>query len=92
MPKVDFRKVEDVPGPELVDEIFEEIGLVLGGLVAVHSMDPEDDFIWRLCKSLDVIRVKALKKISPDPSPWVKEPRLRPHPAIEELIRRCRDK
>ncbi len=85
MPKMDFGKIEDVPSPELVNRIFEEIGLVLGGLVAIHSIDPEDDFIWRLCKNLDVIRTKILRRVSPDP-----KPNLKPHPAVEELIRRCR--
>jgi hypothetical protein len=90
MPKIDFSRIPDT-SETIINGIFEEIGLVLGGLVALHmtTRDPEeDDFLWRLCKNLDVIRVKSLKKLSPPKSG--KKLDLRPHPAIAELVHRSR--
>jgi len=76
---------------ELVNDLFEEEALVLGGIVAVHRLD--DDIVWRLVKNLDVIRTKALRRIEdrdegregrPD------APDLRPHPAIEDFLLKLR--
>ena len=74
---------------ELIDDLFEEEALVIGGLAAVHKMD--DDLVWRLVKNLDVIRRKVLRRIddkTPDNgglSP--KQSNITPHPAIEEFLR-----
>jgi hypothetical protein len=78
---------------ELIDEIFEEEALVLGGIVAVHDVD--DDLVWRLVRNLDSIRGRALRRIAaqepdpPDEPPRVR-PDLRPHPAIEEFLLKIR--
>jgi len=80
---------------ELIDELFEEEALVIGGLVAVH--DIEDDLVWRLVRNLDVIRSKALRRIEARESgdrndTAIRHPNLRPHPAIEDFLlklRRC---
>lgn len=80
----------------LVNDLFEEEALVIGGLVAVHRLD--DDLVWRLVKSLDVVRGRFLRRVDDQeasdngkgPSP---RPNLRPHPAIEDFllnIRRAR--
>ena len=73
---------------DLINDLFEEEALVIGGLVAVHEMD--DDLVWRLVKNLDVIRVKILRRLEDEPPPDTAEPRrrpnVRPHPAIEDFL------
>lgn len=75
----------------LINDIFEEEALVIGGLAAVHQMD--DDLVWRLVKNLDVIRGKALRRLedrtskSEDPE---RGPNLKPHPAIEDFLQNLR--
>lgn len=74
---------------ELIDDLFEEEALVIGGLVAVHEMD--DDLVWRLVKNLDVIRGKVLRRLEDkapadgDAAP-PRRPNLKPHPAIEDFL------
>ena len=73
---------------ELIDDLFEEEALVIGGLVAVHAMD--DDLVWRLVKNLDVIRGRVLHRLE-DKAPTdgnAPPPRtsLKPHPAIEDFL------
>lgn len=76
---------------DLINDLFEEVALVIGGLAAVHEMD--DDLIWRLVKNLDVIRGKALRRIedrnSENDVPE-RKPKLKPHPAIEDFLRNLR--
>ncbi len=72
----------------LVNDLFEEEALVIGGLVAVHEMD--DDLVWRLMKHLDVIRGKVLRRIE-DQAPAdgktpLRRPNLEPHPAIQDFL------
>ena len=74
---------------ELIDDLFEEEALVIGGLVAVHEVN--DDFVWRLVKNLDVIRRKALRRLDDaahDESHNAprRRPNLKPHPAIEDFL------
>ncbi len=74
---------------DLILDLFEEEGLVLGGLVAVHKI--EDDVVWRLVKNLDVIRRKVLRRLedkAPDDEGGgpPKRPNLKPHPAIEDFL------
>jgi hypothetical protein len=74
---------------DLINGLFEEEALVIGGLVAVHKMD--DDLVWRLIKNLDVIRMKALRRLDADASADEAEParrrsHLKPHPAIEDFL------
>ncbi len=74
---------------ELINDLFEEEVLVIGGLVAVHKV--EDDVIWRLVKNLDGIRRKMLRRLD-DNVPEEegggppKRPNLKPHPAIEDFL------
>lgn len=74
---------------DLINDLFEEEALVIGGLVAIHEMD--DDLVWRLVKNLDVIRGKVLRRLDdrdPDDggaSP-PKRPNPKPHPAIEDFL------
>jgi hypothetical protein len=74
---------------DLINDLFEEEALVIGGLVAVHEMD--DDLVWRLVKNLDVIRGKVLRRLD-DKAPGdgdgasPRRPNLKPHPAIEDFL------
>ncbi|MCG3205713.1 MAG: hypothetical protein KCHDKBKB_02436 [Elusimicrobia bacterium] len=74
---------------QIILESFEEQALVIGGLVAVHKVD--DDLVWRLMKSFDVILGKAIKRLHLEPSEQDKEAtpgrvNAKPHPAIEEFL------
>ena len=74
---------------ELINDLFEEEALVIGGLVAVHPVD--DDLVWRLVKNLDVIRGKALRRLdaredSCSNADAPGRPNLKPHPAIEDFL------
>jgi hypothetical protein len=78
----------------LVLEIFEEIGLVLGGMVALH--DVGDDFVWRLVRSLEATRRKFLGRLQ-SLGPLGRDPDGREgglcekaHPAIEEFLSKVR--
>ena len=76
---------------QLIDDLFEEEALVLGGLVAVHRLD--DEIIWRLVKNLDAIRGKTLRRIEgrgPDDPGSSGCCDLRPHPAIEDFLIKLR--
>ena len=75
----------------LINDLFEEEALVIGGLVAVYEVD--DDLVWRLIKNLDVIRGKILRRLE-DQAPAdvpLRRPNLKPHPAIEEFLRSLRE-
>ena len=78
---------------KLINDLFEEEALVIGGLVAVHEMD--DDLVWRLVQTLDVIRGKVLRRLDdrdPDDggASGLRRPTLQPHPAIEDFLRALR--
>jgi len=80
---------------DMVDEIFEEEALLIGGILAVHGM--EDDLVWRLIRNLDVIRGRVLRKLDDreedecdgDGSPE-KRINLKPHPAIQDFLLKIR--
>jgi hypothetical protein len=77
----------------LINDLFEEVALVIGGLAAVHEMD--DDLIWRLVKNLDVIRGKLLRRLDDRTSESgvpERRPNLKPHPAIEDFLQNLRRK
>ncbi|MGQ9589916.1 MAG: hypothetical protein ACUVYA_06440 [Planctomycetota bacterium] len=81
-----IRKAE---ARELINDLFEEEALVIGGLVAVHEVD--DELIWRLVKNLDVIRGKVLRRIEDKApvdgdGPPPRRPNLKPHPAIQDFL------
>lgn len=73
----------------LINDLFEEEALVIGGLVAVYEMD--DDLVWRLVKNLDVIRRRILRRLedkvpAEEEASATRRPILKPHPAIEEFL------
>ena len=74
---------------QLINDLFEEEALVIGGLVAVHRLD--DDIVWRLVKNLDVIRGRFLRRIEAQDGDDTGDgraprPNLKPHPAIEDFL------
>lgn len=85
--------ISETEARELILDLFEEEALVLGGIAAVHGV--QDDLIWRLILNLDVIRVKALRRlenrdpVEGEPSP-ARRPNLKPHPAIEDFLSKLR--
>ena len=52
--------ISTVDATALINELFEEEALVIGGLVAVHEMD--DDLVWRLIQDFDVTRGQILRR------------------------------
>ena len=77
----------------LIDELFEQEGLIIGGLVALH--DIEDEVIWRLMRSLDAIRRKTLRRLAeqgaaPTDEVAADQVDLTPHPAIEHFLQSVR--
>ena len=82
-----MSRVEDAH--RLLDGVFEEQALVIGGLITVH--DVEDEFIRRLFRSMGAIRAKAFRSLqgsSADPKGAPPAPLRVPHPAIEEFLAR----
>ena len=76
---------------QLVDDLFEEEALVIGGLVAVRRLD--DELVWRLMKSFDIIRSRFLQRIEnrdARDNAAASQPDLTPHPAIEDFLLRVR--
>ena len=59
--------ISTVDATALINELFEEEALVIGGLVAVHEMD--DDLVWRLIQNFDVIRGQILRRSRTRPRP-----------------------
>lgn len=90
---VEEAMISKAEAKELINDLFEEEALVIGGLVAVYEMD--DDLVWRLVKNLDVIRGKILRRLE-DKAPAdgdelpPRRPNLKPHPAIEDFLRSLR--
>lgn len=68
---------------ELIDRVFEEEALALGGMVAVHEL--EDDLVWRLIRNMGVIRGRVLRELQDRPA-MAADRGLTPHPAIEGFL------
>jgi len=77
----------DVRG--LVNAMFEEIALVLGGVVSLHPVNNEA--IWSLVRGLDRVRqrhLRAVDRSDPDP-PFARGDgaEITPHPAVEQFLK-----
>ncbi|MDH5527831.1 MAG: hypothetical protein OEY97_11050 [Nitrospirota bacterium] len=75
----------------LVNDLFEKEALVIGGLAATHPMD--DEFVWRLMRSLDAIRTQVLRRLgeeSPPDQESPDQPSMHRHPAVDEFLRNIR--
>ena len=73
---------------ELLDDVFEEEALVIGGIAELHGIS--DEAIDRLIRSLAVIRDKVRRRID-DPlgAPALQPTRVcEPRPAIEQFLAR----
>jgi len=87
--KEEAAMISRAEAKELINDLFEEEALVIGGLVAVYELD--DDLVWRLIKNLDVIRGRMLRRLEDQApagrdEPPPRRPILTPHPAIEEFL------
>jgi hypothetical protein len=75
---------------ELLDDLFEETALAIGGLIAIHPVD--DQVVARLFASLHVIRDKAMCRIEGtqwgESRPQSGHRTSEPHPAVEEFLAR----
>jgi hypothetical protein len=74
----------------MVDDLFEEEALALGGLVVIHEVP--DDLVWRFIKTLDTLRERIHRQIeskSKSEAP-IRHPNLHPHPAIEDFLLKLR--
>lgn len=73
---------------ELIEDVFEEEALAIGGLVETHPID--DEVVQRLMQSLSIVRKKALLRVEDSSGLAANHPRNRalggPHPAIEEFL------
>jgi len=80
----------DKEGPrELLDDVFEELALLVGGLVVYYGV--RDDVVRNLVKTLDFVRGNSLRRIEEGSvvdkaDQALPGSTLRPHPAIEEFL------
>ena len=73
----------------LLDGVFEEEALVIGGLLTVHQVD--DAFIDRLFRSHGAIRSNALRRLEGrDTGGLQRGSPSGPHPAVEAFLDRLR--
>ncbi len=73
---------------ELVSTLFREEALLIGRLATNHSL--EDDLVWELCRNLDLIRMRFMKKIGQDQAEGSRF-NSSPHPAVRELLRKIKE-
>jgi len=74
---------------QLINDIFEEEALAIGGLLALQTI--EDDLVWCLVRNLDSIRRRALKRVDAvqvDDGENSKRFGVdaKPHPAIQDFL------
>jgi hypothetical protein len=87
--------MEQSEAHELLDDVFSEIGLLLGGVVAYHQI--EDRALWQLTTGLLGMRSRIrgrldLRENFPEtPKEFVKRICPEPHPAIESFLREIQD-
>jgi len=77
---------------ELINDVFEQQALVLGGLVAMHGM--EEELVWSLVRSMDTIRTRTLRSLDcagpAEEDAGEGRVDLKPHPAIEDFLLKLR--
>ena len=75
-----------------LNDLFEELALLLGGIVAVHPV--QNETVWAIVRGLDRLRHHAIDKIeAADVKPFdhVDEIGPEPHPAIEQFLKNLRE-
>ena len=77
----------------LLNDVFEELGLFLGGVAVVDHVD--DDIIDRLARGVSSLRKRAIRQLEQAPLPEESTPVVpgvvQPHPAIERLLAEIRE-
>jgi len=76
---------------EFLTDVFEELGLALGGLLAIH--DVPDKFVVRLFRDMEEIHDRAVRRADPEGKPRQEHlgvSGFEPHPAVEEFLRKLR--
>lgn len=70
----------------LVVELLEEQALAIGGLIATHRV--EDEFVWRLFRSLDASKRNTLRRVAESGGRRASSAAVDPlrHPAVEEFL------
>ncbi len=71
---------------KLVNQIFQDVALMLGGVVALRRREISDKVIWEIAKDLKRLHSQYLPKAKKKDHGVD----LKPHPAIEDLIRKIR--
>lgn len=84
--------MESAAARNLINETFEDVALVLGGIFAVHGV--EDEAVWQVMKHLDLAHENALVKLAGmeplPPRPTAPARDSVPHPAVEALLAKLR--
>ncbi|MCP4582102.1 MAG: hypothetical protein GY839_10820 [candidate division Zixibacteria bacterium] len=79
---------EQCEAKEVVSDIFREEALLIGGLATNYNL--EDALVWELCRNLDLIRSRILRKIDKHREKAV-QLKSSPHPAVQELLRKIKE-
>ena len=83
--------VSEAEVKDVLDRVFEEEALIIGGLVALY--DVSDDVVFKLINGLDAVRDKALRRLErgrAKENGARSRPDFTPHPAIEEFLEKVR--
>ena len=85
--------ISEAKAKRIIQELFEEQALVIGGLLPFHEVD--DEFIWKLLKGVDVVRNSAIRQLDGSPPMMSfgdrrKKLTLSPLPAVEDFLTKLR--
>ncbi len=84
--------MENARFKKLLDSTFEEVALVLAGILTVHRA--EDEVFWQVMKHLDIAHQNALENLGdpPPPQAGVELPAQGEghHPAVDALLLKLR--
>ncbi len=80
--------IEKAEAKKLINDVFEEEALVLGGMAVLQEID--HCLAWRLVKNLDAIRRKALRRVDAEDDDGTGQSDFTQSPAIAEFLRTIR--
>jgi hypothetical protein len=73
-----------------MNNLFEELAILLGGIVVVHRL--QNETVWAIVRGLDRLRRHALDRIdAAENKPFDPDGNLEPHPAIEQFLKTIRE-